>query len=132
MLTAANRTELQPSPSPPVPLYKAGPTVVKVGVTRIPLTDPRKPPAFFIRYISANSSTYTPWQVLTAVFKFLKINDVDVASCANDAGNAGVYLKDFAQGNSAQMHSISAPETAIASFENERNIKICICLPLQA
>ena len=39
-----------------------------------------------------------PQQVLTAVFKFLKITDVNVASCANDAGNAGVYLKDFAEG----------------------------------
>ena len=37
-------------------------------------------------------------QVLNAVFKALKINDVDVTECANDVGNAGVYLKDFADG----------------------------------
>ena len=83
---------MQPSPSPPVTLYKAGPGVVKVCDTRNKSVTPSD------HQLDVHHLGDCQLQILTAVFKALKINDVDVESCANDVGNAGVYLKDFAEG----------------------------------
>eukprot|EP00937_MAST-01D_sp_MAST-1D-sp2_P006994 g6994.t1 len=69
--------------------------------TPVPMPTPAPAPA---------PSSATAAKIVEALFKLLKIDDVDAQACVDDVGGAGVALKDFAQDVKAKQYSEAVVE----------------------